>query len=79
VSYRLRGVVSQPGAFTGGSGEVCVEGLRRIAALVAHHSSALFEAEEHGLREELVSEFAQELSQATVDVTKKCASEAGDR
>ena len=35
---------------------------RRIAALVAHHSCAIFEAEERGLAEELRAEFDQEHS-----------------
>ncbi|ROO51576.1 HD domain-containing protein [Micromonospora sp. Llam0] len=34
----------------------------RVAALVAHHSCALFEAEERGLRDELAVEFPQEQS-----------------
>ncbi|MFY1696330.1 MULTISPECIES: HD domain-containing protein [unclassified Solwaraspora] len=34
----------------------------RVAALVAHHSCALFEAEERGLRDELAAEFPQEQS-----------------
>jgi hypothetical protein len=38
----------------------------RIAGLVAHHSCALFEAEERGLADVLASEFEQEHS-ATAD------------
>jgi len=39
---------------------------QRVAGLVAHHSCALFEAEERGLANELVTEFPQERS-ATAD------------
>ena len=48
----------------------------RIVCLVAHHSGALIEADERGLREELEAEFALERS-ATADALWYCDKTTG--